>query len=262
MADESVLLAIEEGVARLTLNRPDAGNAIDPTLAAAFRGHAEAIASDGSVRAVVLAAAGPNFCVGGDLGFMAAQGDDVGPALRALVDDLHAGILALQSVDAPIVGEIRGAVAGAGIGLVCGTDIALASETAKLSLAYTAAGLTPDGGATWLLPRIVGARKAAELLLLNPRLSAEEAAALGLVTRAVADDALADEVAKLVGRLAAGPTTAFGTVRRLLHASATTEFADQLVGEASGIAAAAAGVDGREGVAAFLAKRRPVFTGA
>lgn len=260
MADAPVLLTVDEGIARLTLNRPEAGNAITPQLAAELRARAQELTGRPEVRAVVLGAAGPMFCVGGDLGWMAEQGDAIGPALHALATDLHGATLALAGLDAPVIAAVSGVAAGAGMSLICGCDLAVAASTAKLTVAYTAAGLSPDGGSTWFLPRIVGVRRAAELTLTNRRLTADEAWNLGIVTSVVEADALDGEVDALARRLAAGATGAFGAAKRLLAASSTTPLADQLAAEADAIAELAAGANGREGIAAFLEKRPPQFS--
>jgi 2-(1,2-epoxy-1,2-dihydrophenyl)acetyl-CoA isomerase len=138
----------------------------------------------------------------------------------------------------------------------------LASESARFTMAYTAAGLSPDGSSTWFLPRLVGLVRAKELMLTNRRLSAAEALAWGLVTRVVPDAELADAARALARALADGPTAAFGTVKTLLLASARQELEPQMVAEARGIVAVAEAPDGQEGIAAFLAKRRPTFRGA
>ena len=173
MSDPAVLLTIEDGLARLVLNRPDAGNAMDTALVSALLGHARALGERADVRVVVLAAAGRAFCVGGDLKHFASQGDDVARGVRAVADPLHEALELLSSLDAPVVAAVNGVAAGAGMSLVCAADLAIAGESARFTMAYTAAGLSPDGGATWFLPRIVGARRAAELMLLNDRLDAQ-----------------------------------------------------------------------------------------
>lgn len=257
---DPVTLAVDAGVARLTLARPETGNAIDPPLAASLRAHAEALGDRDDVRAVLLTGEGKRFCVGGDLGYFAGA-EDVGAALHALATELHQAILALQALDAPLVVAVQGAAAGAGLSLVAGADLAVAGQGTKLAMAYTAAGLSPDGGATWFLPRIIGTRRTAELALTNRPLSAAEALEIGLLTRVVPDDEVGAAGEELATRIAAGPTAALGTVKRLLARSSANDLATHLAAEADGIAAAAAGPDGREGVAAFLEKRRPAFTG-
>lgn len=255
-------LTIEDGIARLVLNRPDAANSLTPDLAAAFRDQAAVLAVDASVRVVVLTAAGRAFCVGGDLGFMAEAGDDVRAQLHALASDLHEGITTLAGLDALVLASVGGMAAGAGMSLVCGADLVIASTAAKFTMAYTNASLSPDGGATWFLPRLVGPRRATELMVANPRLSAEEAAALGVVNRVVEPDELERATEEWARALASGPTLAFGAVKRLMQQGATATLGEQLQAEATSISGLAATADGREGVAAFLEKRAPRFNGA
>lgn len=260
MADDQVLLTVDDGVARLTLNRPGAGNALDPATAAMLREHAESLAGRTDVRVVVLGAAGRMFCVGGDLAWMAAQGDDIAGPLHGLASDFHAAIEALGRLDAPVIAAVGGVAAGGGMSLVCSCDLAVAAASAKLTMAYTAAALSPDGGSTWFLPRMVGVRRATELMLTNRRLTAQEALDLGIVTSVVADDALEAQVAALAARLAAGPTDAYGATKRLLARSPAASLSEQLAAEADAIAERGAAANGREGIAAFLAKRPPSFT--
>lgn len=258
----STVTTTREGdVCTITLNRPEQGNAINMALAGDLLAAAQDAAGDPDVRCVVLAAAGRMFCVGGDIGEFSAAGDEAGPFIRKLADTLHEAVLVLAGMNKPLVALIQGPAAGAGLSLAASADIVLASEAAHFTAAYTAIGLTPDGGMSWLLPRLVGMRLTQEMMLTNRRLSAADAAAAGLVTRVVAAEALAEEGLKLAAQLADGPTAAFGSVRRLLAQSQGAPLDLQLEREAASIAAAAAGPEGREGVAAFMARRKVDFRG-
>lgn len=250
---------LADGILTITLDRPDQGNAIDMALAEALLEAARAAASDPAVRCVVLTGAGRMFCVGGDVGGFAAAGDEAPAFIKALADKLHEAVLVLAGMEKPLVTLVHGPAAGAGFSLAAAGDIVLASEAAHFTAAYTAIGLTPDGGLTWLLPRLVGMRAAQELILTNRRLTAAEAVQLGAVTRVVPADELAVEGRRLAAQLADGPTRAFGTVRRLLAEGQGATLAEQLDSEAAAISAAAGGAEGREGVAAFLARRAPAF---
>jgi 2-(1,2-epoxy-1,2-dihydrophenyl)acetyl-CoA isomerase len=261
MANTEIELSVEGGVATLTLTRPDAGNAINRSFVSLLRAHAESLHRRDDVRLVVLRSTGRNFCVGGDLKYFAGLAD-IEPEILSLATDFHAGIYALRELDAPVLAGVQGTAAGGGLALACACDLVLAAESARFTMAYTGAGLSPDGGSSWFLPRIVGWRIATELLLTNRVLSAAEAAAAGLVTSVVPDNALGDEVDAAAGRLGAGPTRAFGSVKRLLRASATASLQEQLDAEGREVAANAAGRDGREGVSAFLARRAPAFESA
>ena len=255
----TVDLAVDGGVARLTLNRPDAGNALDPMLARALADRAAELEARDDVGAVLLGAAGQAFCVGGDLRFMREAGDAVDGAVRALATDFHRALESLARLDAPVVVAVNGVAAGGGMSLAIAGDVVIAATSARFTMAYTAAGLSPDGGSTWTLPRLVGVRRATELMLLNERLDAQRALQLGLVNRVVADAELEATASDLAQSLAAGPTRAYGEVKRLLRASMTTTLADQLVEEATTIGRMAGSPDGREGIAAFLDKRPPDF---
>jgi 2-(1,2-epoxy-1,2-dihydrophenyl)acetyl-CoA isomerase len=254
-----VTLEVRDRVAYLTFNRPEAGNALDPSLIHGFRDAAESLEGRDDVGAVILTGAGRNFSVGGDLRFMYEAGDDVADAVFGLASTMHAGIEALTSLDAPVISAVRGAAAGGGMSIAIAADLVLAAESAHFTVAYTAIGFSTDGGASWTLPRLVGQRRAMELALLNERLSAGRAQELGIVTRVVPDDALDAEAERLARRLAEGPVGAHAAVKRLLRASSTATFAGQLAVEAHTIAGLAAAPDGREGVMAFLDKRAPHF---
>lgn len=255
----TVLTEIADGVATLTLNRPDQGNGIDMALANDLLAAAEAVSADPAVRCVVLTGAGKMFCVGGDVAAFAAAGDQAGPFLKALADKLHEALLVLAAMAKPLVTVVNGPAAGAGLSLAIAGDLVLASEAAHFTAAYTAIGLTPDGGMSWTLPRLVGMRLAQEMILTNRRVGAAEAATLGMVTRAVPAEELAGEAAKLAARLAEAPTRALGASRWLLAEAQTHSLAVHLDLESQTIASAGAGPEGKEGVAAFLGKRKPDF---
>jgi 2-(1,2-epoxy-1,2-dihydrophenyl)acetyl-CoA isomerase len=253
-----VTVDVRDRVARLTLNRPEAGNALNLELATELRQAAEGLAGS-DVGAVILSGAGKAFCVGGDLVWMRDAGDEVREMVLRLATQFHDGIEALAALDAPLITAVQGAAAGGGFSLAIAGDIELAAESARFTLAYTAIGFSADGGSSWTLPRLVGRRRATELMLLNERIEPARAVELGLATRVVADDALQAEAGELAARLAAGPTDAHGAIRRLLRESATRGFSEQLAEEARVISERAGAANGREGVSAFLEKRVPSF---
>ena len=258
----AVLLDFADGVATLRLNRPEQGNAINPDMAADLAEAATQIAENASVRAVLIAGNGPNFTVGGDLGVFAGTAREQLPnRLRRMIDSYHLAIERLTSIDAPVVAAVRGGAGGGGLGLLYAADIVVAADDARFALGYGALGLTADGGNTWFLPRMVGMRQAQQLFLLNRRLTAQEALAFGLVSRLAPSDAVEAEAAALVVTLAAGPTRAYGAVRRMLRQSFETGLSDQLDAEKESIVAASRSDDAQEGIAAFVAKRRPQFRG-
>ena len=259
--DTLVSFSLEDGLARLTLNRPDAGNSITPELGLALMQAAVRCACDGSVRAVLLTGAGKNFCVGGDLKTFKEAGPGVGALIKETTGYLHAACSTLARMDAPLVVAVQGAAAGAGLSLALLGDLVYAAESSKFAMAYTAAGLSPDGGSTFLLPRVVGLRRAQELTLTNRRLSAAEAVDWGIATASVADDALQAKAEETARTLAAGPTRAYGRAKRLLVDSFDTSFEAQMEKEGAGIAACSVEPDAQEGLDAFLNKRVPVYHG-
>jgi 2-(1,2-epoxy-1,2-dihydrophenyl)acetyl-CoA isomerase len=259
----TVLLDFADGVATLRLNRPDKGNAIDVDMAADLAEAATQIAERPDVRAVLIAGNGPNFTVGGDLGLFAGTAREQLPnRLRRMIDSYHLAIERLTSVDAPVVAAVRGGAGGGGLGLLYAADIVVAADDARFALGYGTLGLTADGGNTWFLPRMVGMRQAQQLFLLNRRLTAKEALDMGLVSRLAPDAAVESEAAAFAATLAAGPTRAYGAVRRMLRQSFETGLSDQLEAEKESIVAASRSEDAQEGIASFIAKRRPQFRGS
>lgn len=263
MAGYSCLLyEVKDHVARITLNRPDAANAFNLELTREFGDAVRRTIENAAVRAILIAGAGRMFCAGGDLKSFAAQPESELPGLlEQLTGVLHRAIHSLAHCNAPVIAAVHGSAAGAGMSLACACDFVIAAESAKFTMAYTRAGLTPDGSATWFLPRIVGTRKTLELAIRNPVLSAAQAQALGLVTEVVPDAELEARAGALAAEFAAGPTQAFGGVKRLVMESATATLEDQLKRESSGIAEMAQTRDGREGITAFISRRAPKFTG-
>jgi 2-(1,2-epoxy-1,2-dihydrophenyl)acetyl-CoA isomerase len=257
-APEPLDARLDDGVGRLTLNRPAAGNAIDFTLARELSEITSAWAADPSLRVVVLRGAGSRFCVGGDLKSFAAR-DDLPVHLAQLTTHLHAAIGRLARMDAPVLAAVHGSAAGAGMSLACAADIVLAAASARFVVAYTAIGLSPDGSATWSLPRLAGMRHALDLALTNRPLAVAEAAQLGLVTRVVADEDLDAETEAVVAALRDGPRAALAATKRLIRTSLDHELETQMERETEALVRNAATADGREGIDAFLSKRQPRF---
>lgn len=256
-----VLVARRGAVAWLTLNRPASGNAIDAPLARAFREAIEDLDADSSVRALVLAGSGRLFCVGGDLTSFAGEGRQAAAYVEGLIADLHAALERLAAFRAPVIAAVQGAAAGAGLGLALAADIVIAEDGARFVMAYTAAGLTPDGGTSWALTRAVGLRRALALTLMNRTVEAAEALNLGLVTEVAGEGELTARVSDLAERLASGPTSAFVEARRLIRSAADAGYAGQLEAEAASIVAAFRTADGMEGVRAFAERRPATFRG-
>ena len=258
---ENLLFQVCDGVAEVTLNRADAANAIDRRLASELMQAAIRCDEEAEIRAVLLTGAGRWFCAGGDLKAFATYADAPPGILKELVTCLHAAFSHFARMDAPLVVAVNGIAAGAGMSLAIAGDLVLAAESAGFVMAYTAAGLSPDASSSYFLPRLVGLRRAQELMLTNRRLSAAEALEWGLVTRVVGDADLLGEARSLAKAIAQGPTRAFGTVKALLHESLGGNLETQMEREARGIVAMGRSADGREGVRAFVEKRKPIFVG-
>lgn len=259
---EVLRFELEGGIARLTLDRPKAANSIDLELGRALAAAAIRCDEDPAIRAVVIAAEGRFFCAGGDLASFGSAGDRVPALLKELTMSLHAALSRLARGRAPVIAAIQGPAAGAGMSLACAADFVVASEGASFTMAYTRAGLVPDGSSTWVLPRLIGTRRTLELMLRNRTLSAAEALDWGLISQVVPAAELAGAVDALATELAAGPTEAYGLTKRLLLLSSTEGFESQMEHEARAIADSARSADGREGIAAFLEKRKPRFGGS
>lgn len=258
MSTPTVQVETRGAVALVTLNRPESANTLNLQMAMDLLAAALTCARNAAVRAVVLTGAGRNFCFGGDLRAMAARetgGDDY---IRELTTYLHAAIAHFTRMDAPVIAAVNGTAAGAGVGLVAMADLALCASGSKFNLAYTNAGLTPDAGTSFLLPRSVGAKRTMELLLLNRTLLANEALSWGLVNEVVADEALLPRALALAEQLAGGASGAYGATKRLVAASLGA-LESQMHLESETIAARAVSAEGAEGISAFLEKRKPQF---
>lgn len=252
MSDSPVVLTVADGVGHIELNRPEASNAIDQPLADALVRCVREAATNEQVRVVLLTGRGARFCAGGDLAAMAAA-QDRRAFLQRLADTLHDGVRAFHSLAKPVVAGVHGAAAGAGLSLALGADLVVAGRGCSFVSAYAGVGLTPDGGQSWLLPRVVGQQRALELTLTSRRLSAEEAQDWGIVTRVVDDADVLDEARVLAAQLARGPAPALGRARRLVRDGAESDdLSAHLDLEARSIATAAAHPDSERLIAGFL----------
>src|SRR5690349_16846281 len=249
-------------VAYITLNRPDAANALSAEVAQQLDQAALRCDENTNVRAVLMTGAGRMFCGGGDLKAFAAQPPgELSAYLKLVTLHFHQAIHRFARMRAPLVVAVNGNAGGGGMSLALAGDIVLAAESARFTMAYTRVGLTPDGSSTYTLPRLIGLRRAAELMLTIRTLSAREAEQMGLITRALPDTELHQQAETLVQELAQGATRAFGGVKRLLYSSATASLAEQMELETEWIAEMARTRDAHEGINAFLGKRTPKFTG-
>jgi len=261
MPEPVVLVTREGGVATLTLNRPQALNALDRDLTVGLRDNVLAVEHDPSIRCVVLRG-GEHFMAGGDLKWFRSlvegrSGAENRVQFEGLIHEVHTVILALRRMPKPVVASVRGAVAGFGMSLMMACDLALAADSAYFTLAYTLIGTSPDGGSTFALPRIVGQKKAMEIALLGERFDAATAERLGLVNRVVPKERLEAETATLAVRLANGPTSVYARTKALLNGSLNASLESQLQREAEAFAQSASEPDFQEGLAAFIEKRKP-----
>ena len=262
MTETPLLVAVDDGVATLTLNRPERLNAFTAALHEALAAALEHAAHDDAVRALLITGAGRGFCAGQDLSErMPIPGEarrDLGNGLERYYNPL---IRRLRGLEKPVVAAVNGVAAGAGVGLALACDIVIAAQSASFIEAFSRIGLVPDAGNTWFLPRLAGSARAMGMALTGEAVPAERAADWGLIWKAVPDEALMSEARELAVRLAHGPTRALGLTKRALNRSPANDLDSQLDLERDLQREAGLGEDYREGVAAFLEKRPPRFSG-
>lgn len=263
MSTDPVLLDVNEGVARLRLNRPEASNAINRPLIEGLVEAIRALQRDPAVRAVVLSGEGENFCGGGDVREFASKGQGLPDHLHEMTFLLGAAVSGLVHLAAPVVTVVQGAAAGGGgFGLVCASDLVLAGPRARFTLGATRVGMSPDAGATVTLTRLVGLRQAMRIALTNPTLGPDEALAVGLVTKVVEDEgALAGEAMALARALANGAPLAQAATKRLLWRGLGASLEECLPEEAHTVSELSGSADAREGLAAVIERRDPAFIG-
>jgi 2-(1,2-epoxy-1,2-dihydrophenyl)acetyl-CoA isomerase len=260
---QPVRYAVTDGVAMITLNRPESMNSLDLATKVALRDAVTEAAADHEVRCVVLTGTGRAFCVGQDLKehvkILAEGPSDA--LFRTVPEHYNPTVSALATMPKPVVAAVNGVAAGAGASLAFACDFRVLADTAGFNLAFSGIALSCDTGSSWTLPRLVGQAKALELLYFPRTIKADEALGLGLATRVVPADDLAKEVAGLAGRLAAGPTVAFGAIRRAVGYSAGHDLEPSLAFEAEMMALTGATEDHHRAVQAFVAKQTPAFEG-
>lgn len=261
MPYEHLTLERVAGVATITLNRPDAFNAFNMKLGREIFDAALTVDEDAAVRCVVLTGAGRAFCAGGDVKEFVDNLPRIGAHVKELTTYLHGAVSRLNRSDKPVIVAVNGIAAGGGFSLALSGDIVVAAESARFTMAYSKIAATPDGSASYFLPRLVGMRRAMELYLTNRVLSAKEALEWGLVTRVAPDAELSASVDALARELAQGPTKAFGAAKRLFHQSTTESLETQMELEAQAIARSGHTEDFRDAVTAFAEKKTPTFRG-
>jgi 2-(1,2-epoxy-1,2-dihydrophenyl)acetyl-CoA isomerase len=258
---QSILFDISEGVARLTFNRPERLNSFNAQMHAEVRAALAAVRSP-AARVLVLTGAGRGFCAGQDLTERAVAPGAVPPDLADSIERNYKPlVLALRALPLPVIAAVNGVAAGAGANVALACDLVVAARSASFVQAFCKLGLIPDSGGTWFLPRLVGSARALGLALLGEKLSAEQAAAWGLIWRCVEDGELANVVGELARQLAAAPTLGLARTKQAIHEGTSRTLAEQLDVERDYQGELGRSADYAEGVAAFAAKRAPHFTG-
>jgi enoyl-CoA hydratase/carnithine racemase len=263
MTYECLLYEVKDGVATLTLNRPDRLNALGGTLRDDLHDAIIRSSADPQVRVMVITGAGKGFCAGGDVKAMneAKEGKRERPLLDKIAPGRDRTLLAMRDAPQPIIAAVNGAAAGAGMNLALGCDIRVASTAAKFSQAFVKRGLHPDWGGTYFLPRVVGMARAAELIFTGEVIDAAEALRLGIVSRVVAPEELLPTVGELARRIAAGPPVAIRLAKHSLYANADRDLKSALEGETAAQNICFDTEDAKEGIRAFVEKRPPLFRG-
>ena len=257
-----VLLDITDGIARLRLNRPDAANGMSAELLSALCDAIMVCHGHPDLRVVLLSGEGTNFCAGGDVRAFASKGEMLPDYIRQATAYLQNAVTGLLRLEAPVIASVQGfAVGGGGFGLVCASDIVIAAESAKFLAGATRVAMAPDAGVSVTLSRLVGLRRAMSILLTNPVIPAAEALQMGIVTKVVPDAELADASLALAHELAAGAPKALAATKRLVWAGTGTSIEQCLSEEARTVAELSGMADAREGLAAVIERRKPVFTG-
>jgi 2-(1,2-epoxy-1,2-dihydrophenyl)acetyl-CoA isomerase len=249
-----------DGVGRLVLDRPEEYNSLSAAMAAELRDAAVELVEDDDVRAVVVAGSGPAFCAGADLEALAGDATDA-RRLRTVATRLHTAVAHLAGAPKPTVTAVEGVAAGGGFGLALAGDLVLVHEDARFEYTYPRIGLSGDGGSTWLLPRLVGRRRAREVVLLDEPIDPEEAVADGLATEVVPDDEFDDRVAELAADLADDATRAHAATMRLIDRSFGRDLRAQLAAETDSLARLTATGDYERGYEAFFGDGEPAFEG-
>jgi 2-(1,2-epoxy-1,2-dihydrophenyl)acetyl-CoA isomerase len=262
MTYEHVIYAVKDGVASLTLNRPDAYNALNLPLARDLFHAALEADEDRAVRCIVVTGAGKAFCAGGDVKDFADNPERIGVLIKELTTYLHGTVSRLARAQKPVIMAVNGVAAGGGMSFALSGDLVVAAESAKFTMAYSRIAASPDGSSSYFLPRMIGLRRALELHYTNRVLSAREAMDWGLVNRVHPDAEFPGAVSALARELADGPTLAFGRAKLLFHQSTQESLETQMELEAQAIAASGHTEDFRNGVVAFAKKQPATFKGS
>ena len=250
---------LQDRVATIRLNRPEAANGFNLAMATELAEVAQHCDLNPAIKAVLLTGEGRFFSAGGDLRSIAATGTNAALEVKRMADELHRAISTFQRMKSPLVVAVNGTCAGAGFSLAVTGDIVIAAASARFAMAYTSIGMSPDGSSTYFLPRLIGLRKTQELMFTNRSLTSEEALAWGLITQVTSDADLSETASAVACRLADGPLTAHAAIKALMLVTFENSLETQMELEGRFISSASASADGQEGVRAFVEKRKPVF---
>jgi len=257
---ETVKVEKAGAITKLVLNRPAAYNALDAEMVEALATSLTTLARDDTVRGLVITGAGKAFCSGGDLRWVTAHPQGAAGAFHALAARFHLAVLEIRRMAKPVVAALNGVAAGGGFSLALACDFRVMAESAVLRQAYTASGLSIDGGGTFTLPRLVGGARALEIVAFDPPIPARQALEWGLATKVASDGTVVDEAVALAARIAAGSLHSYGLSKRLLGGAFDTPLEAQLERERKALVACGAHADGQEGLRAFGEKRKPSFS--
>jgi 2-(1,2-epoxy-1,2-dihydrophenyl)acetyl-CoA isomerase len=252
---------MDDGLAHIVLNQPDRGNPIDGQFCRELSLCIAELSERTDVRSVLLSARGRLFSVGGDLSLLVKQGDALPRTIKTWTTDLHAAIARMIRMRAPVVAAVHGNVAGGSVSLMAAADLVVIAESARISSAFSRIGFSPDSGSTTTVTRRIGVARARRFFLLGETLDAKTALSLGLVDHVVETNAVQGEAKRMARELATGPTEAYGAVKRLFAQTLDRSLESQMEEEAQTLAAISRTVDAREGVKAFIEKRKPAFVG-
>ncbi|MEL6669649.1 MAG: enoyl-CoA hydratase-related protein [Bacteroidota bacterium] len=255
-----ILFQIQDGIARITLNRPSVFNSFNRAMALATQSALDDAAQDEQVRAIVLTGAGKAFCAGQDL--KEVTDEELNPGFQVLLDEHYAPIVTrIRHIEKPILAAVNGVAAGAGANIALACDLVIAHEQASFIQAFSKIGLIPDSGGTFFLPRLIGFQRATALAMLGDKVSARDAEAMGMIYKAADDDEYEELVAKTASKLASMPTRALGLIKKAFNASMHNSLEDQLKLETTLQIEASETEDYTEGVTAFIEKRKPTYKG-
>jgi 2-(1,2-epoxy-1,2-dihydrophenyl)acetyl-CoA isomerase len=257
---ELALTHITDGIATLTMNRPEAFNALDGGLMDVFVAGIERCSVDPKVRAIIITGAGKAFCGGGDLKWSMSAPGGAPAALHGLAGQFHLAITEIRRMAKPVIAAVNGVAAGGGFSLALACDFRVLASNAVLKQAYTSAGLSLDGGGTFALPRLVGMARAMEIIAFDAPIPADQALSWGLATKIVPPEQLLTAANDMARTIARGSLHSYGVAKRLMTDSWDTSLETQLERERKGLATCAAHTDGQEGLAAFIGKRKPTFS--